>query len=55
MTDQPELPLPDPTAPQVVEVSNNNYLAKLAELKRDGWRVEGVRVLEGGYRLTVRR
>lgn len=54
MTDQPELPLPDPTDPQVIECSNNDYLAKLAELRRDGWHVKGVRVLEGGYRLTVR-
>lgn len=46
---------PDPTAPQVIEVSNNDYLAKLAELRRDGRHVEGVRVLEGGYWLTVRR
>lgn len=52
---QPELPLPDPTAPQVIECSNNDYLDKLAELRRDGWHVESVRVTDGGYRLTVRR
>lgn len=55
MKDQFDLPLPDPTAPQVIEVSNKDYLAKLAELRHDGWHVEGVRVTGGGYRLTVRR
>lgn len=45
----------DPTAPQVIECSNNDYLAKLAELRREGWHVEGILVTSGGYWLTVRR
>ena len=52
---QPELPLPNPTAPHVLEVSNNDYLAKLAELRRERWHIEEVRVVDGGYRLRVRR
>ena len=55
MEKQPELGLPDPTAPQAIEVSNNDYLARIAELKREGWHVEEVRVVDGGYRLRVRR
>ena len=38
---------------QTIEVSNNDYHAKLAELRKDKAHIEGVKVISGGYRLTV--
>ncbi len=54
LSDQPELQLPDPYAPQEIEVSNNEYIAKVGELKAQGYIIERIKVISGGYPLTVR-
>lgn len=53
MKQQPELPLANPDQPQVIECSNYDYPAKLAELRSLGVHIEQIKVLDGGYRLTV--